>query len=83
MNELIKRETLFGVALLLLIAAVFALFYHVMAPFFVPLAWGAILVITLQPFYDRFRPRFKRRGVPAILMTAMPPAPPSAVARTS
>lgn len=71
MNELIKRETLFGVALLLLIAAVFALFYHVMAPFFVPLAWGAILVITLQPFYDRFRPRFKRRGVPAILMTIL------------
>lgn len=71
MTELIKRETLFAAALMLLIAAVFALFYHIMAPFFLPMAWGAILVITLYPFYARLRPKFKRAGFPAIIMTLL------------
>jgi len=71
MTELIKRETLFAVALLLLIAAVFFLFYRVMAPFFVPLAWGAILVVTLQPLYARLRAKFRNAGLPAFIMTLL------------
>jgi predicted PurR-regulated permease PerM len=71
MPELIKRETLLVVALLLLFAAVFALFYRIMAPFFVPIAWAAVLVVTVQPLYDRLRPKFKRRGVSALIMTAL------------
>jgi predicted PurR-regulated permease PerM len=71
MPELIKRETLFAAALLLLMAAVFVLFYRVMAPFFVPLAWGAILVVSVQPLYSPLRARFRRAGVPALIMTAV------------
>jgi predicted PurR-regulated permease PerM len=71
MPELIKRETLLVVALLLLFAAVFALFYSIISPFFVPIAWAAVLVVTVQPLYYRLRPKFKRRGVSALIMTIL------------
>jgi predicted PurR-regulated permease PerM len=71
MAELIKRETLFAAALLLLIALVFALFYRIIAPFFVPIAWAAILVITVQPLHARLCRRFRRPGSSAFLMTIL------------
>ncbi len=68
MRDIIKRETLFATALLLLVAGVFWLFYRIMAPFFVPLAWGAILVVSVQPLYVRMRTRLGSPGGSALLM---------------
>lgn len=70
MAELIKRETLFGAALLALILGVFFLFYRIMVPFMVPIAWGAILVISVYPLHCRLRAKIRRRGIPAFLSAA-------------
>ena len=69
MTDLIKRETTFAVAAFLLFLAVVWLFYRMMAPFLVSIAWGAILVVTVQPLHVRLCKRFKSRGIPALLMT--------------
>lgn len=69
MPDIIKRETLFATALLLLVAGVFWMFYRIMAPFFVPLAWGAILVVSVQPLYVRMRTRLGSPGGSALLMS--------------
>jgi predicted PurR-regulated permease PerM len=71
MSEIIKRETTFAVAALLLFAGVVWLFYRMMAPFLAPIAWGAILVVTVQPLHTRLCKRFRRRGIPALLMTLL------------
>ena len=71
MTDLIKRETVFAAALLILMAGVFYLFYAVMAPFFVPLAWGAILVVSLEPLYIKLRSKCGRSGTAAFLMTLL------------
>ena len=71
MTELIKRETLFGVALLALILAVFYLFYRVMVPFFAPIAWGAVLVITFRPLHLWISRRIHRKAVAASMTTAI------------
>jgi predicted PurR-regulated permease PerM len=71
MPDPIKRETLFAAALLVLIAAVLVLFYRVMASFLVPLAWSAIIVVTIHPLYVRFRGRVRPNGLAAFLMTTI------------
>lgn len=71
MPDPIKRETLFAAALLVLIASVLVLFYKVMASFLVPLAWSAIIVVTLHPLYVRFRGKVRPDGLAAFLMTSV------------
>lgn len=69
MSEIIKRETLFATAILLLFAGVVWLFYRIMAPSFVALAWGAILVVTVQPLNARLRAKVRRPWLSALMMT--------------
>lgn len=69
MPDPIKRETFFAAALFVLMAAVLVVFYRVMASFLVPLAWSAIIVVTVYPLHRRFRDRLRRHGLAALLMT--------------
>ncbi|MBI5867374.1 MAG: AI-2E family transporter [candidate division Zixibacteria bacterium] len=71
MADLIKRETVFAAAVLALVAGVFWLFFRIMAPFFAPIAWGVILVITVQPLNGWMRSRVKSAGLSAFLMTLL------------
>ncbi|MBI3872801.1 MAG: AI-2E family transporter [candidate division Zixibacteria bacterium] len=69
MGDLIKRETLFGAALLALIAVVFFLFYRIIAPFLVPIAWAAILVVSVQPAHKWLGRRVRRPWLCALIST--------------
>ena len=71
MPELIKRDLLFTVAVLLLMAGVTVIFYRVMAPFFVPIAWSVILVVTIQPLNARLNQRLQKPGLSALIMTVL------------
>ncbi len=71
MTDIIKRETVFAAAVLALVAGVFWLFFRIMAPFFAPIAWGVILVVTVQPLYVRVRSRIHSKGLSAFLMTLL------------
>jgi predicted PurR-regulated permease PerM len=68
-TDIIKRETLFATAILLLFAGVVWLFYRIMAPSFVALAWGAILVVTVQPLNAHLRAKVRRPWLSALMMT--------------
>lgn len=69
MGDIVKRETTFVVAAFLLFAGVVWIFYRMMAPFVVSIAWAAILVVGVQPLHRRLCRKFKHRGIPAFLMT--------------
>jgi predicted PurR-regulated permease PerM len=69
MPDLAKRETIFGAALIALIIGVFVLFYKLMVPFFAPIAWAVILVISVHPFHRRIQARVRPLGLAALIST--------------
>ncbi|MEW5700992.1 MAG: AI-2E family transporter [Candidatus Zixiibacteriota bacterium] len=68
-GELIKRETVFGVALLAFVVGIVYLFYRIIAPFLVPIAWGSVLVISVYPLHAWLAGKIRRRGLAAAIST--------------
>jgi predicted PurR-regulated permease PerM len=66
-----KREY-FLIALFFLIVAIFVyLFYKVMAPFIIPICWGAILAIVFYPLYKRLNRKIKSTGLASLMMSLL------------
>ena len=63
-----KREHVLFTLLLSVSAAIFYLFYSLMAPFFVPICWAAVLAIVFYPLYLKLRRRVRWSGLAALLM---------------
>ncbi len=66
-----KREHLSASLFLLITGVFFYLFYRVIVPFFVPIAWAAVLVIIFFPLYERLLGKIKSRGVASLLITIL------------
>jgi predicted PurR-regulated permease PerM len=66
-----KRD-FFLIAIFTLIAGLtLYLFYQVIVPFFVPIAWAAVLSIVFRPLYDRLLRRVRRPWLASVLMCAL------------
>ncbi|MEW6051847.1 MAG: AI-2E family transporter [Candidatus Zixiibacteriota bacterium] len=63
-----KREHLVISLFFLIAAATFYLFYRLIAPFFVPLAWAAVFAILFYPPYEKLLIRVKRPGIAALII---------------
>ena len=63
-----KREYFLISLFLLIVAIFFYLFYRMMAPLFIPIAWGAILAIVFYPLYKRVNRKVKSPGWAALLI---------------
>jgi predicted PurR-regulated permease PerM len=62
-----KTEYLITAFFLLVIAIFFYLFYRLMSPFFIPIAWAAVLVIIFYPAYKRLRTKFKSANLSSVV----------------
>lgn len=63
-----KREYL-SVAIFFLVAAIFFyLFYEIIIPFFVPIAWAAVFAILFYPIYEKLLVKLKSPGLTSILL---------------
>lgn len=69
MPELIRREYIFAAALFALIVGVFVLFFKLIIPFFAPIAWAVIFVVTVHPAHRRLQHLVRSRGLAAFLST--------------
>jgi predicted PurR-regulated permease PerM len=63
-----KREYVVITLFSLIAAAFIYLFYKIVIPFFVPICWGAILVILFYPLYHRVNNRVKRPTLASLIM---------------
>jgi predicted PurR-regulated permease PerM len=68
-DPVIKREWIFLAALLAFIVSVFVLFYKLIVPFFAPIAWAVIIVVTCNPAHQWLAARVKPRGLAAFIST--------------
>ncbi|MCK4829126.1 hypothetical protein KA005_76085, partial [bacterium] len=63
-----KREYL-SVSVFFLVAAIFFyLFYRIIIPFFVPIAWAAVFAILFFPLYEKFKVNLKSPGLTSITL---------------
>jgi predicted PurR-regulated permease PerM len=63
-----KREYVL-ISLFFLISAIFLyLFYRVIVPFFVPIAWAAVFAILFFPLFERILPKVRGRGIASLVM---------------
>lgn len=63
-----KREYVLVALFLLITAIFFYLFWRIMGPFFVPIAWAGVFVILFYPLYEKLLKRIRRSGVASFLM---------------
>ncbi|MBU0983778.1 MAG: AI-2E family transporter [candidate division Zixibacteria bacterium] len=63
-----KREYFLISLFFLITAIIFYLFYQVIIPFFVPIAWAAVFVILFFPLYERLLSRFKHPNGASVIM---------------
>ncbi len=63
-----KREYL-SISIFFLVAAIFFyLFYEIMIPFFVPIAWAAVFAILFFPVYKRLLAKLESPGLTSVLL---------------
>ena len=63
-----KREYL-SISIFFLVAAIFFyLFYEIMIPFFVPIAWAAVFAILFFPVYEKLLAKLKSPGLTSVLL---------------
>ncbi len=66
-----KREYL-SVSVFFLLAALFTyLFYRIIIPFFVPIAWAAVFAILFFPAYEKLKVKLKSPGLTSVLICLM------------
>ncbi len=63
-----KREYLLITLFFLIAAVVFYLFYRIIVPFFVPIAWASVLVIVFFPLYERLCKKIKSKRLASIIL---------------
>ncbi len=68
-DPVIKREWIFLAALLAFIVAIFVLFYKLIVPFFAPIAWAIVIVVTCNPAHQWLAARIRPRGLAAFIST--------------
>ena len=66
-----KREYFLISLFFLIAAAIFYLFYEIMVPFFVPIAWASVLTIIFFPVQTRIQRYVKGRNLRALVMCAL------------
>jgi predicted PurR-regulated permease PerM len=69
-DPVIKREWVFLAALLAFVVCIFVLFYKLIVPFFAPIAWAVIFVVTCYPAHQWLSSRVRTRGLAAFISTA-------------
>jgi predicted PurR-regulated permease PerM len=52
----------------LVVAIIFYLFYQIMVPFFVPIAWAAVFVSLFYPLYEKLLKRTHKKGFSSFVM---------------
>lgn len=62
-----KREYFLISLFFLITASIFVLFYQIIVPFFVPIAWAAVFAIIFYPMYEKLLARVKRKGLTAAM----------------
>ncbi|MCK4462384.1 MAG: AI-2E family transporter, partial [candidate division Zixibacteria bacterium] len=63
-----KREYL-SISIFFLVAAIFFyLFYQIIIPFFVPIAWAAVFAILFFPAYKKLLAKLKSPGLTSVLL---------------
>ncbi len=63
-----KREYLLGLLFLIFTAVFVYLFYRLIIPFLVPIAWASVFVILFYPLYQRLLRRIHSPGACALIM---------------
>ncbi len=63
-----KREYFLISLFFLITATIFALFYQIIVPFFVPISWAAVFAIIFYPLYEKILARTKRKGVTSLIV---------------
>lgn len=63
-----KKEYFLISLFFLVSAAIFYLFYQIIVPFFVPIAWASVLVILFFPLYERVLKRVRRKWLASVLV---------------
>lgn len=67
-DQIMKREY-FLITLFFVIAAIFVyLFYRLIVPFFVPIAWAGVFVILFRPLYDKLLRRTHSPSLSSLVM---------------
>jgi predicted PurR-regulated permease PerM len=69
----IKSKQIIHITLqLLALAFLLSWCFNILAPFFTPIIWAAILAVTLYPMHQKLKRRLKGKGIlAAVLITAM------------
>ncbi|UCG60344.1 MAG: AI-2E family transporter [Candidatus Zixiibacteriota bacterium] len=63
-----KREYILVSLFFLIAAAIFYLFYQLIVPFFIPIAWAAVFAILFFPLYEKLLPIVKYRGLSSLIV---------------
>ena len=66
-----KREFVLVALFLLITAIFFYLFWRIIGPFFIPIAWAGVFVILFYPIYEKLLRRVKLRGIASLLMCTL------------
>lgn len=66
-----KREYLSVSVFFLVAASFFYLFYRIIIPFFVPIAWAAVFAILFFPLYERLKVKLKSPGLTSVALCLM------------
>ncbi len=62
-----KKEYFVTALFFLIVAAIFYLFYRLMVPFFLPIAWAAVLVIVFYPAYKWLLKKIKSPTLTSVI----------------
>lgn len=65
-----KREYFLISLFFVVSAAIFYLFYQIIVPFFVPIAWASVLTILFYPMYERVLRRVRHKWIASTIMCA-------------
>lgn len=70
-NVLMKRDYVLISLFFLICAISFYLFYRIIVPFFVPIAWAAVFAILFYPLYRKLVPKVRKGWIASVLMCAL------------
>ncbi len=66
-----KREYILVSLFFLIAAVIFYLFYQLIVPFFIPIAWAGVFAILFFPLYEKLLPLVRYRGLSSLIVCAL------------
>ncbi len=66
-----KQEQFYSIISLAILIGLFYLFYRIMSPFIMPIAWALVLSIVFYPLYQFFHKRLRKKGLSALITLAL------------